>query len=75
MISKGHSGISVTKQCKALSIHRSGFYYKPKGESELNLELNTYTYWGLKYIIDNKLVKLKFYTDTNFLLLIGSLEG
>lgn len=39
MISKGHSKMSVTKQCKALSVHRSGFYYKPKGESELNLEL------------------------------------
>lgn len=39
MISKGHSELSITKQCKALSIHRSGFYYKPVGESELNLEL------------------------------------
>jgi len=29
----------MAKQCKLLSIHRSGIYYKPKGESELNLEL------------------------------------
>jgi len=29
----------LVKQCETLSIHRSGFYYKPKGESELNLEL------------------------------------
>jgi putative transposase len=31
--------MSLTKQCSLLSIHRSGIYYKPKGESELNLEL------------------------------------
>jgi len=39
MISKGHSKISMEKQCKLLQIHRSGLYYKPKGESALNLEL------------------------------------
>lgn len=39
MISKGHSNISKVKKCELLSIHRSGLYYKPKGESELNLNL------------------------------------
>lgn len=39
MIRKGHSELSVVKQCKLLSIHRSGLYYKPKGESKLNLQL------------------------------------
>ena len=39
MIRKGHSKISMEKQCKLLEIHRSGLYYKPKGESALNLEL------------------------------------
>jgi len=39
MIRKGHSKLSVVKQSKALSVHRSGLYYKPKGESKLNLEL------------------------------------
>lgn len=39
MIRKGHSTLSIAKQCKALSVHRSGIYYKPKGESELNLKL------------------------------------
>ena len=29
----------MAKQCKLLSIHRSGVYYKPTGESELNLKL------------------------------------
>ena len=37
MISKGQ--LSLVQQCMLLSIHRSGLYYKPKGESELNLEL------------------------------------
>jgi len=39
MISKGHSDLSIVQQCKALSIQRSGVYYKPKQESALNLEL------------------------------------
>lgn len=39
MIRKDHVGLSVVKQCEALSIHRSGLYYKPKEESTLNLEL------------------------------------
>lgn len=39
MISKDHSNLSITRQSKLLQIHRSGFYYKPKGESALNLEL------------------------------------
>lgn len=39
MICKGHPKISLVRQCELLSIHRSGVYYEPKGESELNLEL------------------------------------
>jgi putative transposase len=39
MISKGHSTLSIVEQCTILAIHRSGYYYKPKQESELNLEL------------------------------------
>lgn len=39
MIRKGHSELSIVKQCEMLSVHRSGLYYKPKGENELNLEL------------------------------------
>lgn len=31
--------MSIVQQCILLSIHRSGFYYKPKTESQLNLEL------------------------------------
>lgn len=33
------SDLSVVRQCELLEIHRSGLYYKPAPESELNLEL------------------------------------
>jgi len=39
MIRKDHSSLSIVKQSKLLQIHRSGLYYKSKGESTLNLEL------------------------------------
>ena len=39
MIRKGHPKLSVVRQCSLLGVHRSGVYYKPQGESELNLEL------------------------------------
>ena len=31
--------LSVRKQCELLSVHRSGLYYAPKGESEENLKI------------------------------------
>jgi len=39
MISKGHFDMSIVQQCEALGIHRSGYYYKAREESKLNLEL------------------------------------
>ena len=39
MIRKGHSNLSIVKQCKLLQLHRSGLYYQPKEESVLNLQL------------------------------------
>lgn len=39
MVEKKHPHISVPQQCRLLSIHRSGLYYKPVGESSLNLYL------------------------------------
>lgn len=30
---------SIQEQCDMVSIHRSGFYYRPQGESPLNLEI------------------------------------
>ena len=53
MISKGHSKLNLQRQCQLLQIHRSGLYYKPRGESKLNLELmrlmdEHYTYHPFK---------------------------
>lgn len=33
------SKLSIVRQCELLDIHRSGLYYAPKGETDLNLEL------------------------------------
>lgn len=38
LVAKG-SKLSVVRQCELLDIHRSGVYYRPKGETPLNLEL------------------------------------
>jgi putative transposase len=29
---KSHPRLSLEKQCEVLNIHRSGLYYKPRGE-------------------------------------------
>ena len=39
MVEKGHLRLSISAQCKVLSIHRSGIYYKPVAESEENLQI------------------------------------
>ncbi|WP_232617745.1 IS3 family transposase [Pseudooceanicola antarcticus] len=39
MIEPGNPDLSIGKQCKLLSIPRSSFYYRPKGETALNLAL------------------------------------
>jgi putative transposase len=31
--------LSIRSQCQVLSIHRSGLYYKPQGESQDNLKI------------------------------------
>jgi putative transposase len=36
---KAYLGLSMSEQCKLLNINRTGLYYKPKGESLLNLKL------------------------------------
>jgi len=38
LVDTGHA-LSIRSQCSMLSIHRSGLYYKPKGESKENLAL------------------------------------
>jgi putative transposase len=39
LIEPGHPTLSVVRQCELVSISRSGFYYQPVGETELNLAL------------------------------------
>ncbi len=45
--------LSVGKQCALLSISRSLFYYEPKGESEMNLDLIR--------LIDKRFLETPFY--------------
>ena len=39
MIEPGHPQLSIARQCRLVSISRSGFYHRPAGETPLNLEL------------------------------------
>src|SRR4051795_4821475 len=39
MIAPEHPQLSVVRQCELVSISRSGFYYRPAGETPLNLAL------------------------------------
>jgi len=39
MIAPGHRSLSVSRQCRLLSISRSSFYYAPRAESPENLAL------------------------------------
>jgi putative transposase len=53
MIEPNLPGLSVGKQCTLLSLSRSSFYYEPKGESEMNLELMR--------VIDKQFLETPFY--------------
>jgi putative transposase len=39
MIDGNHPRLSIVRQCELAGIARSSYYYEPKGENELNLEL------------------------------------
>ncbi len=39
MITRDQPDLSLSRQCRLLSISRSSFYYAPKGESAENLAL------------------------------------
>ena len=39
MIDKGHTKLSINRQCKILHVSRSSLYYKHQSNSVLNLEL------------------------------------
>lgn len=53
MIEPSLPGLSVGKQCALLSISRSSFYYEPKGENEMNLDLMR--------LIDKQFLETPFY--------------
>ena len=53
MIEPANANLSIGKQCKLLSISRSSFYYEPKGESEMNLDLMR--------VIDKQFLETPFY--------------
>jgi len=53
MIEPNLQGLSVGKQCALLSISRSSFYYEPKGETQLNLDLMR--------LIDKQFLETPFY--------------
>ena len=53
MVDKHHPKLSQSKQCDLLSIHRSGLYYKPCGENEINLKVMD--------VIDKEYQKMPFY--------------
>lgn len=39
IVDKANNKLSINRQCQLLSIHRSGYYYREKGECTLNREL------------------------------------
>ena len=53
MSEPANANLSIRKQCKLLSISRSSFYYEPKGESEMNLDLMR--------VIDKQFLETPFY--------------
>lgn len=53
MIEPANANLSISKQCKLLSISRSSFYYEPKGESEMNFDLMR--------VIDKQFLETPFY--------------
>ncbi|KJS39378.1 MAG: integrase [Rhodospirillaceae bacterium BRH_c57] len=53
MIEPDHSGLSIVQQCTLVSINRSAFYYRPTGESPLNL--------ALMRLIDEAFLECPFY--------------
>jgi putative transposase len=53
LILRENSPLSVVRQCEILKIHRSGIYFKPKMEKQLNLQLMR--------LIDEKFMDCPFY--------------
>ena len=55
MVEPASDNLSISRQCKLLSISRSSFYYTSKGENPLNLKLMR--------LIDEQFLKTPFYAS------------
>ncbi|WP_075553231.1 IS3 family transposase [Candidatus Paracaedibacter symbiosus] len=53
MINPANKNLSLVRQCRLLSISRSGWYYESKGENPLNLTLMR--------LIDEQFLKTPYY--------------
>jgi putative transposase len=53
MIDSAHASLSIARQCELVGVSRSGFYYRPSGETELNL--------ALMRLIDEQHLKTPYY--------------
>ena len=53
LIEPGHRQLSIREQCALVGLNRATFYYKPVGESDLNL--------NLMRLIDKQYTKAPFY--------------
>jgi hypothetical protein len=53
LVDSGHASLSIARQCELVAISRSGFYYQPSGETELNL--------GLMRLIDEQHLRTPYY--------------
>lgn len=53
LVHRENSSLSIVRQCEVLEIHRSGIYFKPRGEKTLNLQLMR--------LIDEKFMDCPFY--------------
>jgi putative transposase len=53
MVEPGHPQLSIARQCRLVSISRSGFYHRPAGETPLNL--------GLMRLIDTQFLEAPWY--------------
>lgn len=53
MVDKQHISLSITRQCRILSVHRSGLYYEPVTETDENL--------AIMRLLDEQYFKTPFY--------------
>ena len=65
MVEPGHQELSVVRQCELVGMNRSTWYYRPRGESERNLELMR--------VIDEEYLKMPWYGSRQMMRHLGRL--